>query len=69
VGEGILPLSMAYAEIMNLPYEKFIPQLIPAAMLGNVVAIMSAGYLRKLGEKKPYLTGNGLLVKRATTQC
>jgi malate:Na+ symporter len=63
IGEGILPLSMAYAEIMNQPYEKFIPQLIPAAMLGNVVAIMSAGYLRKLGEKKPHLTGNGLLVK------
>jgi malate:Na+ symporter len=63
VGEGILPLSMAYAEILNLPYEKFIPQLIPAAVLGNVVAIMCAGYLRKLGEKKPHLSGNGLLVK------
>ena len=63
VGEGILPLSMAYAEITGLTNDKFIPQLIPAAMLGNVFAIMAAGYLRRLGEKKPHLTGNGVLVK------
>lgn len=63
VGEGILPLSMAYAEITGLTNDKFIPQLIPAAMLGNVFAIMAAGYLRRLGEKKPELTGNGVLVK------
>lgn len=63
IGEGILPLSMAYSEILNQPYEKFIPQLVPAAMLGNVVAIMLAGYLKKLGERKPHLTGNGMLVK------
>ncbi|MBU2701031.1 malate:Na+ symporter [Sporomusaceae bacterium BoRhaA] len=63
LGEGILPLSVAYSEILNLPYENFIPQLVPAAMLGNVTAIMLSGALRKLGEKKPELTGNGLLVK------
>lgn len=63
VGEGILPLSMAYAEIMQQPYNKFIPQLIPAAMLGNVVAIMMAGYMRRLADKRPDLSGNGLLVK------
>lgn len=63
VGEGILPLSMAYAEITGLSNDKFIPQLIPAAMLGNVFAIMAAGYLRRLGEKRPELTGNGVLVK------
>lgn len=63
VGEGILPLSMAYAEITGLSNDKFIPQLIPAAMLGNVFAIMAAGYLRRLGEQRPELTGNGVLVK------
>lgn len=63
IGEGILPLSMAYSDILNLPYETFIPQMVPAAMLGNVVAIMTAGWLKKLGEKKPHLTGNGMLVK------
>ncbi|GMA98851.1 2-hydroxycarboxylate transporter family protein [Pelosinus sp. IPA-1] len=63
LGEGILPLSMAYSEILNQPYESFIPHLVPAAMLGNVIAIMMAGGLRTLGEKKPHLTGNGVLVK------
>ena len=63
LGEGILPLSMAYAEILNQPYESFIPHLIPAAMLGNVIAIMMAGGLRTLGEKRPHLTGNGMLIK------
>ena len=63
LGEGILPLSMAYSEILQLPYEQFIPQLVPAAMLGNLVAIMTAGYLRRLGEKRPDLTGNGVLIK------
>ena len=63
VGEGILPLSMGYSEIMNQPYENFIPQLVPAAMLGNVVAIMMAGYLRRLAEKQPHLSGNGVLIK------
>ncbi len=63
VGEGILPLSIAYADITGLTNDKFIPQLIPAAMLGNVFAIMAAGYLRKLGERKPHLSGNGVLVK------
>lgn len=63
LGEGILPLSMAYSEILNQPYESFIPHLVPAAMLGNVIAIMMAGGLRTLGDKKPHLTGNGVLVR------
>lgn len=67
VGEGILPLSVAYSEIMNASPEKFISTLVPAAMLGNVFAIMTAGYLKKLGERKPQLTGNGTLVKSKDT--
>jgi malate:Na+ symporter len=63
VGEGILPLSMAYSEILQQPYEKILPQLVPAAMLGNLVAIMTAGYLRRLAVAKPHLSGNGTLVK------
>lgn len=63
VGEGVLPLSLAYAELTHMPYEKLIPMLIPAATLGNVVAIMCAGYLRKLGQRKPQYDGGGLLVK------
>ena len=63
VGEGILPLAMGYSEILNQPYETFIPHLVPAAMLGNVIAIMMGGYLKRLATKKPHLSGNGVLVK------
>lgn len=63
IGEGILPLSVAYSEILNQSPDKFIGMLVPAAMLGNLFAIMSAGYLRHLGVKKPHLTGNGTLVR------
>lgn len=68
IGEGIIPLSIAYSEILGQPQETFIPQLIPAAMIGNIVAIIGAGYLKKLGERKPHLTGNGMLVKTGNDQ-
>lgn len=63
IGEGILPLSIAYSEILGKSQDVFIGQLIPAAMMGNVVAIISAGVLKRMGEKRPELTGNGVLVK------
>ena len=63
VGEGILPLSIAYSEILGKPQPEFVDMLIPAAMLANVVAIISAGILKRIGEKKPQYNGNGLLVK------
>lgn len=63
IGEGILPLSVAYSEILSQSPDKFIGMLVPAAMLGNLFAIMSVGYLRHLGVKKPHLTGNGMLIR------
>jgi len=63
IGEGILPLTLSYAEILHRGQQDFIAQMIPAAMLGNVVAIITAALLKRLGEKKPELTGNGMLVK------
>ncbi|MBP2653142.1 MAG: cimH [Firmicutes bacterium] len=63
IGEGILPLSLGYSEIMHQPQEVFIPQLIPAAVLGNIVAIICSGFLMRFGEKHPKYNGNGLLVR------
>lgn len=63
IGEGILPYSLAMSEILNQPQSAFIPQLVPAAMMGNVVAIMCAGYLKRFGEKHQQYNGNGLLVR------
>ena len=45
VGEGILPLSIAYSGILGQEAGTFVAQMIPAAMIGNVVAIIAAGLL------------------------
>ena len=63
IGEGILPLTLSYSEILHQGQQVFVAQMIPAALLGNVVAIISAGLLKRLGEKRPELYGNGILVK------
>lgn len=63
IGEGILPLSLAYSEILGKSAESFVAQMIPAAVIGNIVAVVCAGMLMRLGEKKPELSGNGVLVK------
>lgn len=63
IGEGILPLSIGYAEILSKPQPELIAMLIPAALIGNVIAIITAGVLKRLGEKKPQYSGQGLLVR------
>ncbi|MBS1157401.1 MAG: cimH [Proteobacteria bacterium] len=65
VGEGILPLSMAYAEmgILGKTQGELIAMMIPAALIGNVVAIVSAGMLKRLGDKHGQYSGKGLLVR------
>lgn len=63
IGEGILPLSIAYSEILGKPQAGLIAMLVPAALLGNVVAILASGILKRIGEKHPDYTGNGMLVK------
>ncbi|MDQ0246364.1 malate:Na+ symporter [Bacillus fengqiuensis] len=63
IGEGILPLSLAYSQILGESAESFVSQMIPAAVIGNIVAIICAGLMKNLGERKPELTGNGVLVK------
>ncbi|MBD1382405.1 2-hydroxycarboxylate transporter family protein [Metabacillus arenae] len=63
IGEGILPLSLAYSSILGESAESFVAQMIPAAVIGNIVAVVCAGLMMRLGEKKPELTGNGVLVK------
>ena len=43
IREGILPLSLAYSDILNESSATFVSQLIPAAIIGNMFAIVSAG--------------------------
>lgn len=63
IGEGILPYSLAMAEILKQPQGSIIPQLAPAAMLGNVSAIIICGFLKKFADSHPQYNGHGLLVK------
>jgi len=63
IGEGILPYSLGMSEILNQPQASIIPQLAPAAMLGNVAAIVSCACIAKFGEKHDKYNGHGLLVK------
>lgn len=63
IGEGILPLSLGYSEVIKVSQDTLIAQLVPAAMIGNVTAVITAGILARMGQKKPHLTGNGQLVK------
>lgn len=63
IGEGILPLSLGYSAITGIPSEQLVGQLIPATIIGNFFAIISAGILSRLGEKRPEKCGQGQLVK------
>lgn len=63
IGEGVLPTSIAYAEILGKSQAEMIAQLVPAALIGNVIAIVTAGILKRIGEKYPQFNGNGLLVR------
>ncbi|MDO5411150.1 MAG: 2-hydroxycarboxylate transporter family protein [Lachnospiraceae bacterium] len=63
MGAGVVPLSGMYAEALNADSAGIISRMIPASTLGNVMAIVGAGLLAKLGEIKPSLSGNGKLMK------
>lgn len=63
IGEGILPLSIGYSEILARPQAELVAMMVPAALVGNVVAILSSGVLKWLAEKKPGISGNGTLVR------
>lgn len=63
LAEGVLPLSIAYSEMLHRSQAELVAQMVPAALLGNVVAIVSAGLLARLGEMRADLNGRGMLVK------
>ncbi|RXH32733.1 2-hydroxycarboxylate transporter family protein [Bradyrhizobium zhanjiangense] len=63
LAEGVLPLSIAYSEMLHRSQAELVAQMVPAALLGNVVAIVSAGLLARLGETRADLNGRGMLVK------
>ncbi|MCU1720287.1 2-hydroxycarboxylate transporter family protein [Pseudomonas sp. 5P_5.1_Bac1] len=63
IGEGILPLSLAYSAILGGSPDQYVAQLVPAAVVGNIVAIICAGVLARLALRRPELNGDGMLIR------
>ncbi|MBV9686324.1 MAG: 2-hydroxycarboxylate transporter family protein [Alphaproteobacteria bacterium] len=61
VGEGAIPLSIGYAEILHQEQGNLFAQVLPPIMLGSLTAILLAGFLNWVGKKLPRLTGEGRL--------
>jgi malate:Na+ symporter len=61
LGEGAIPLSVGYGEIMGVDSGRILAQLLPVILLGNLCAIMLCGVLDLIGKRYPRLTGNGRL--------
>jgi len=61
IGEGAIPLSAGYSEILGQNQGQVLAQLLPLAFFGNLTAILISGFLNSLGKRHPHLTGNGRL--------
>jgi len=55
IGEGAIPLSMGYADIMHLEQGDLFARVLPPVMFGSLTAILLAGLLKPCGEKVPAL--------------
>jgi malate:Na+ symporter len=61
VGEGAIPLSIGYSEILGEKQGPLFAEILPVVMLGSLTAIFLSASLSYLGKKKPHLTGEGTL--------
>ena len=68
VGEGAIPLSMGYADILHQPQGDLFAQVLPPVMLGSLTAILLSGALNFVGKRFPHLTGEGRLQPDEVTE-
>ena len=61
VGEGAIPLSTGYADILHQGQGLMFAQVLPPVMFGSLIAILLSGALNFVGKKYPGLTGEGRL--------
>jgi malate:Na+ symporter len=61
VGEGAIPLSTGYADILHLKQGDEFALVLPPVMFASLTAIVLAGVLNFIGRKAPRLTGEGRL--------
>ena len=51
VGEGAIPLSIGYSQILHQPQGDLFAQVLPPVMLGSLTAILLSGTLNYVGKK------------------
>ena len=61
VGEGALPLTIGYADLLKVPQGDLLAKALPAVMVGNLCAVFLAGSLSFYARNRPHLTGYGRL--------
>jgi Na+/citrate or Na+/malate symporter len=61
VGEGAIPLSVGYAQILGRSQGELFAEVLPVVMLGSLTAILLSGGLNLLGKRYRNLTGEGRL--------
>jgi malate:Na+ symporter len=61
IGEGAIPLSTGYADIMHRHQADVLAAVLPAVIFGNLTATLVAGLLNSIGKKYPGYTGEGRL--------
>ena len=62
MGAGVIPLSGIYAGATGADSAQIISQMIPASAVGNVLAIICAALIAKIGTMVPAINGNGELM-------
>lgn len=62
-GAGAIPMAEIYESVTGIPQQSYYSFAIAILTLANSIAIVFAAILNILGEKFPFLTGNGKLMK------
>ncbi|WP_432409426.1 2-hydroxycarboxylate transporter family protein [Wukongibacter sp. M2B1] len=58
-GAAMTTLPTLYADLLNTDFDKFVSPLMASLTVANVLAIVGAGFLDKVGRMKPNWTGHG----------
>ncbi len=64
---GAVPTAATYAAAMSKDNAYYLSMIMPAVVIGNALAVVSAGILNSVGNKFPKTTGNGRLMRSAIT--
>ncbi|MEY8353255.1 2-hydroxycarboxylate transporter family protein [Lachnospiraceae bacterium 54-53] len=68
MGAGVIPLSGIYANATGLDSAVIVSKMIPASTIGNVLAIICAALIARLGTAVPSINGNGRLMDMGENQ-